>query len=285
MKIKAQLEPGKVAIVTGGSSGIGKAIACQLAERGMHVWLLAQRKELLETARAEVITYRKNPEQKIATISLDVSQLNEVHSAVQQIQAVTGPVDLLINSAGVTHPGYVEKLDINIFTWMMEVNYFGTVYVTKEVLPAMIKRKSGFILNISSGSGIVASFGYTAYAPSKFAVYGFSEALRQEMKVRGIGVSVLFPNDTDTPQLAYENQYKPPETFALNGAVGKNTAEEVARSAIRGIARGQYLIFSNLEGKLTFLLKRYAPGLLDLIMDQILASVWRKRNITIQKEA
>jgi 3-dehydrosphinganine reductase len=149
----------------------------------------------------------------------------------------------------------------------------------------MLERKSGYILNISSGSGILATFGYTAYAPSKFAVYGFSEALRQEMKLRGIGVSVLFPNDTDTPQLAYENRFKPPETFALNGAAGKNTAEEVARSAILGIEKGQFLIFSNLEGKLTFLLKRYAPGLLDLIMNQILANVWRKSNKTVQKEA
>jgi 3-dehydrosphinganine reductase len=278
MKIKAQLEPGKVAIVTGGSSGIGKAIACQLAERGMHVWLLAQRKELLETARAEVITYRKNPEQKIATISLDVSHVNEVHSAVQQIQAVTGPIDLLINSAGVTHPGYVEKLDLHIFNWMMEVNYFGTVYMIKELLPTMIQRGSGYILNICSLSGIAGSFGYAAYAPSKFALHGFSEVLRQEMKLRGIGVSIIFPTDTDTPQLAYENQYKPPETYAINGSVGFNTAASVARSAIKGIERGQFLIFSNLEGKFVFLVKRFSPGLLDFFEDQILASARKKSN-------
>ncbi len=285
MKIKAKLEPGKVALVTGGSSGIGKAIACGLAERGMHVWLLAQRKDRLDSAKIEVEAHRKVSDQVIGTVPMDVSNIEEVHLAVNRVIEKSGIPNLVVNSAGVTHPGYVEKLDINIFNWMMEVNYLGTVYITKEVLPAMIERKSGYILNISSGSGILATFGYTAYAPSKFAIYGFSEALRQEMKLRGIGVSVLFPNDTDTPQLAYENQFKPPETFALNGAAGKNTAEEVARSAIRGIERGQYMIFGNLEGKLMFLLKRYAPGVLDLIMDQILASVWRKSNKSVQKEA
>jgi len=285
MKIKAELAPGKIALITGGSSGIGKAIACGLVERGMDVWLLAQHKEGLDAARVEVESHRKNPAQKIYTYSVDVSQLDQVHTAINQVSTTSGTPDLLVNSAGVTHPGYVEKLDTHIFNWMMEVNYFGTVYTIKEVLPAMLDRKSGHILNISSGSGILATFGYTAYAPSKFAVYGFSEALRQEIKLRGIGVSVLFPNDTDTPQLTYENQFKPPETFALNGAAGRNTPEEVARSAIQGVERGQYLIFTNLEGKLTFLLKRYAPGLLDLMMDQILASVRRKNNKIVQKEA
>jgi 3-dehydrosphinganine reductase len=278
MKIKAQLEPGKVAIVTGGSSGIGKAIACELAARGMHVWLLARHPDLLEAARAEVETHRKNPSQVIGTLSTDISNLEQVHAAVDRVTEKSGVPDLLVNSAGVTHPGYVEKLDLHIFNWMMEVNYFGTVYMTKELLPTMIQRGSGYILNICSLSGIAGSFGYAAYAPSKFALHGFSEVLRQEMKLRGIGVSIIFPTDTDTPQLAYENQYKPPETYAINGSVGFNTAASVARSAIKGIERGQFLIFSNLEGKFAFLVKRFSPGLLDFFEDQILASARKKSN-------
>lgn len=199
MKIKAKLEPGKVALVTGGSSGIGKAIACGLAERGMHVWLVAQRKDLLDTARIEVETHRKNQSQMIGTVSADVSDWDQVRSAVNLVSVKSGPPDLLVNSAGVTHPGYVEKLDLNIFNWMMEVNYFGTVYMTKEVLPVMLKRGSGYILNISSMGGIIGAFGYTAYAASKFAVRGFTDALRQEIELFGIGVSILFPSDTDTP--------------------------------------------------------------------------------------
>jgi 3-dehydrosphinganine reductase len=277
MKIKANLEPGKVAIVTGGSSGIGKAIACSLAERGMHVWLVAQRKDILEAARTEVEAHRMTPDQKIHAVSTDVSNLDQVRKLISQIMEETGTPDLLVNSAGVTYPGYVETLDINIFYWMMEVNYYGTVYMTKEVLPAMIARGSGYFLNICSLSGVISSFGYTAYGASKYAVHGFSEALRMEMKVHGIGVSIIFPTDTDTPQLAYENQFKPVETRALNSAGGMNTADAIARHAIKGIERGQYNIMPNLDAKLIHLLHSLSPSLVNYIVDIIVANAVKKK--------
>lgn len=152
MKIKAKLEPGKVAVVTGGSSEIGKALACDLVKRGMHLWIVAQKEDLLEAAHAEVEAHRKTQDQVISVVSADVSELDQVRMAVNQICKASGPPDLLINAAGVAHPGYVQDLDIDIFNWMMATNYFGTVYMTKEVLPAMIKRSSGYILNISSGA-------------------------------------------------------------------------------------------------------------------------------------
>jgi 3-dehydrosphinganine reductase len=285
MKIKAKLEPGKVALVTGGSSGIGKAIACGLAERGMHVWLVAQRKDLLDSARIEVETHRKNQNQVIGTVSADVSDWDQVRMAVRQLSEKSGPPDLLVNSAGVTHPGYVEKLDLNIFNWMMEVNYFGTVYMTKEVLPSMIKRDSGYILNISSYAGLITPFGYTAYGASKAAVRAFSDALRQEMKLHGIGISIIFPTDTDTPQLEYEDQFKPPETKALNSTGGRMTPESVAKIAMKAIERGQYFILPNLEGKLYFLLNRLSASLLNFIMDQIIANADKTKNSSHMKEA
>jgi 3-dehydrosphinganine reductase len=285
MKIKAKLDPGSVAVVTGGSSGIGKAIACELAERRMQVWLVAQRKDLLEQARQEVESHRKEHGQVIATFSADVSDLGQVEKAVSFITEKGGPIDLLVNSAGVTHPGYVEKLDINIYNWLMDVNYFGTVYMTKEVLPGMIARGYGAILNICSLSGIVSSFGYSAYGPSKFAVRAFSDTLRQEMKSKGIGVYIIFPTDTDTPQLAYENQFKPPETYALNSSAGFNTPQAVAKSAIKAMQQGRYYNLPNFEAKLTYLLSRLSPGLLDFIMDQLIASARKKMKNTSRNEA
>ena len=284
MRIKAKLEPGKVAVVTGGSSGIGKAIACELAQRGMHVWLLAQRKDILVSAQKEVEAHRTDSSQVIGIVSLDVSNLGQVEKAVSFIKDRCGSIDLLVNSAGVTYPGHVEKLDINIFQWMMEVNYFGTVYMIKEMLPDMIKRGSGYILNVCSGSGVVSTFGYSAYGASKFAVHGFSEALRMEMKVHGIGVSVLFPSDTDTPQLAYENQFKPAETRAINSLAGANKPEDVARCTLRSIEHGQYFILTNFDSKFLYIVNRLSPGLLRSILDKIVANTSKKKSMLDKKK-
>jgi 3-dehydrosphinganine reductase len=276
MRIKAKLDPGKVVLITGGSSGIGKAIACELAEHGMDVWLLAQRKDLLEAARQEVEIHRINPNQKIGTISADVSDISQVRKAVNHVSDESSVPDLLVNSAGVTHPGYVQDLDIHVFNWMMEVNYFGTVYMTKEVLPAMLKRGSGYILNICSFSGIISSFGYTAYGASKYAVHGFTEALRMELNRLGIGVSILFPTDTDTPQLAYENQIKPLETRALNSTGGLYKPEDVAKSAINAIKHGRYFILPNFDTKWMFLVNRLSPSIKYFIADRIITSTLKK---------
>ncbi len=240
---------------------------------------------MLESACLEVGSHRKNPNQKVGTISADVSELDQVRKAVKQVSEISGTPDLLVNSAGVVHPGYVEKLDLNIFSWMMEVNYFGTVYMTKEVIPAMIKRGSGYIVNISSGAGLISYFGYTAYAASKFAVRGFTQALRQEMKVRGIGVSIVYPPDTDTPQLEYENQFKPSETKALSSAGKLMMPAAVANTVINGITRGQYRIIPGFELKLYYHLSGLSEGLLHFIIDQIILSAQKKKNSSLTKEA
>lgn len=285
MKIKAKLEPGKVAVVTGGSSGIGKAIACILAERGMDVWMVAQRMEILASAKKEVEGHRLNESQKIEIVSADVSDFEQTHRVVKQVSENSGPPYLLVNSAGVTHPGYVQDLNIEIFKWMMDVNYFGTIHMTKAVIPAMIHQRSGYIVNISSFAGYLCGFGYTAYGASKFAVRGFSEGLRQEMKPFGIGVSIIYPSDTDTPQLAYENKYKPPETKALANFAGAMTADQVAEKTLQSIERGQFSVFPAFEGKFWALVNRLSSSLLQFIIDFIVADAIKEKDKTHQREA
>ena len=144
-----------------------------------------------------------------------------------------GPVDIVVCSAGQARPGYLQELDADLFRSMMDVNYFGTVNVVREVVPAMIERRGGSVVGVSSAAGLVGVFGYTAYAPTKFAVRGFLESLRGELLPYGIHVGCSFPPDTDTPQLADENRYKPKETKEISGTIKPLSAERVRRASSR----------------------------------------------------
>ena len=220
----------KVVLVTGGSSGIGLAAAKLMASAGANVWLAARRREVLEAALKEVEAARRDPSQRCAVVSVDVADPQQAARAVETVTKSAGAPDVIFNSAGVTQPGYIQELSLEVFERLMKVNYFGTVYVTKAALPAMLERGSGHIINISSMAGYLGVFGYSAYGAAKFAVVGFSEVLRAEMRPYGIRVSVAFPPDTDTPQLAYEEPFKPPETKAISGSAKALSAETVALS-------------------------------------------------------
>jgi len=226
------------AIVTGGSSGIGKETARLLARRGARVTLLARRPDVLAATREEIAT----EDDKVLGISVDVSDPERLRAAIAQAELRFGPCDLLVTSAGIAHPGYFEDLPIGIFEQTMAVNYFGTLYAIRAVLPGMRERRSGHIVIVSSGAGIVGIFGYTAYSPSKFALRGLAEVLRGELGHEGIGISVVYPPDTDTPQLVAENLIKPAETKAIAAGAKTWRADEVARCILDGVDRGRFSI-------------------------------------------
>ncbi len=249
----------KTVFVTGGSSGIGLALGRLLAAQGAHVWLIARRREGLEAALEQVKAAAIRPEQRFGMVSADLSVPEQAFSAVEQVEGQASVPDVVINSAGAAHPGYLQDLSLEIFRQMMAVNYFGTLYVTKAVLPGMMARRSGHIINISSAAGFIGVFGYSAYGASKFAVTGFSEILRAEMKRYGIRVSVVFPPDTETPQLDYENQFKPPETKAISGTAKAMKPEQVAQSILRQAAKGRFLIFPALDVQLIYWLNTRLP--------------------------
>jgi len=263
---------GKIVLVTGGSSGIGLAAAKQLAAAGAHVWLAARQREKLEAALKEVLAARVDS-QKCGIVPADVSDSKQAAQLVDIVTHSVGAPDVLFNSAGITQPGYVQELPLSIFEQLMRVNYFGTVYTTAAVLPAMLKRGSGHIINISSMAGFLGGFGYTAYGASKYAVAGYSEALRAEMKSHGIRVSVVFPPDTATPQLEYEEPYKPAETKAVAGTAKAFPAEKVAHSIVQEAGKGRYMIFPAADTRFWYLVVTKLPkGLVFYILDRIAAS-------------
>jgi 3-dehydrosphinganine reductase len=273
----------KIALITGGSSGIGLAVAQYLSLQGAHVWLLARDEEGLKSA---LDSLSSNEVQKCGTISADVSDWDQVSSAVAQVESEIGVPDLVVNSAGVAHPGYFQDLGVEIFHWMMDVNYFGTVYICKAVVPGMVARGTGHIVNISSGAGFIGRYGYTAYGATKYAVRGFTDALRLELKPLGINVSIVFPPDVDTPQLAYEKEYQPPETKAQAGIASLISPswedmstlmppEELADSIMPQIKQGRYIILPGFEMKLLYWLSGFIGSGIYPIFDWLIARAQR----------
>jgi 3-dehydrosphinganine reductase len=263
-------------LITGGSSGIGLALARQLADAGANVTILARRPDLLQTALQEIETHRCTPEQIFNSLQADVSNATTLVPILEQHVAQYGSPNFLFNSAGISHPACFEETSLEIFEQLNAVNYLGTVYVTRTLIPGMLQRGSGHIINLSSVAGFIGTYGYSAYSATKFAVRGFSDTLRAELKPRRIRVSVVFPPDTDTPQLAYETPLKPPVTRELAKNAGLLSADTVARSILRGVARNRYIITPGSEATLFYALVHTLGNAVYWIMDRMVADALRK---------
>jgi 3-dehydrosphinganine reductase len=294
---------GKNVIVTGGSSGIGKATAKLLARSGSNVFIVARDQAKLDQALHEIEAEGNGVQQQFGAFSADVTDPEEVKATVETIVGGGGPPDILINSAGIVYPGYFEELPLSTFRDQMDVNYFGTLYTIRAVLPYMMEQRSGHIVNIASVAGAIGVFGYTGYGASKFAVRGVSEVLRIELKPHNIGLSVVIPNDTDTPQLRGERKAQPLETKITEGMLkpeGLRTAsefiaywlvklfndggepmsaEQVAVSLLRGIRQGRYLIAPDPLFGLAYHLRGLVIPLANWAFDKLVPLAREQRGI------
>merc|ERR1712065_91836 len=184
-----------LAVVTGASSGIGRATAIALAKRGRPVLLLARRAERLAEVQSEIGA------EGCMTASIDVTDADAVTAAVDAAVAKHGPVDVLVNNAGVMQLGKLSTQDPSEWRTMFEVNVLGLLNVTRAVLPSMEERGSGTIVNVSSVAGIKAFPDHAAYCGTKFGVHGISETLREE--VSGKNVRVISPGAVETELLSH----------------------------------------------------------------------------------
>lgn len=223
------------AIVTGGSQGIGRATAHLLVQRGARVSIVARNRERLDTTVAELGASAR-------AAAADVTDPDALDAAFAELTEQQGPCELLITSAGASHPGYFEQLPLEVFRAQMDLDYFGTLHAIRAVLPAMLERGRGGIVGISSAAGLVGVFGFGAYAPAKYAVRGLCDALHAEFSDRGIYVGCAYPPDTLTPGFHTENEIKPPETAAASGGIKPKTAEAVATAIVKGIERDRRVI-------------------------------------------
>ena len=180
---------GRTALITGAGSGIGRAIAVSLARRGCHLILADVNEAGLDQTAAEV-----SPSVTVARHRLDVSDTTAVAAFPERIG---GDLDLLVNNAGVALGGAFEQVSAADFEWLIGINFFGVVRMTRALLPLLRRSPDPHIVNLSSIFGIVAPPGQTAYVASKFAVRGFSESLRHELK-GAVGVTVVHPGGVKT---------------------------------------------------------------------------------------
>ncbi len=263
------------AYVTGGSSGIGKATAIDLARRGASVCISARGEERLESALGEIESAARTKDQTFCALKVDVSDRAEVDAQARTVLEKLGGLDLLINNAGVAHAGLIADAGPDEYLQMMDINYFGTVWTTLAFLPHFRAQGSGIIAGVSSTLGLVGLYGYSAYAASKFAVTGFYDCLRQDMLKFGVQVSVLFPSDTDTPQFHAENELKPPETKAISGNIDMVSPDMVAETFLEGMLAGKYQIVPGFENKFVIWTSQKLPSVMRWYITRDLKKYWR----------
>ncbi|TDE54361.1 3-ketoacyl-ACP reductase [Flavobacterium sp. GT3P67] len=184
----------KNALITGAGKGIGKAIALALAKEGVNVILVARTQEEIDSVAAKVRSLRV----KALAITADVADINSVNAAVAKALAEFGTIDILINNAGIAAFGKFLELEPTDWERIIQVNLMGTYYVTRAVLPNMIERQTGDIINISSTAGLSGNALTSAYSASKFAVLGLTESLMQEVRKHNIRVTALTPSTVAT---------------------------------------------------------------------------------------
>jgi 3-dehydrosphinganine reductase len=255
---------GKNVFLTGGSSGIGLATAKLLAAAGANVVIFARDAGKLAAALEQIESRRVSAAQRFACRPLDVADHAAVTAVMAEAVESFGAPDLLINNVGRALPHYFEDITIEQFDETMRTNLYGVWSTTAALVPHM--KAGAAIVNVSSMAGFMGVFGLSDYCASKFAVVGFSEALRQELRPRGIAVSVLCPPDTDTPGLAHEDLTKPAETKAVSGGAKLMQPDAVAVELLQGIGRGTFMIVPGGDGKLAYFMKRHAPAVVDGIM-------------------
>ena len=253
-------------MITGGSSGIGEALAVEAAGRGAHLTLLARGAERLERVAAQVGAGASAS--AVTGLACDVSDRDAVRSVFATAVADRGPVDVLICSAGITLPGRFLEADDDVFRSMMDVDYFGTLWPIREVAPSMVERRSGSIVGVSSACALAGIYGYSAYGAAKFAVRGLLESLRTELVPHGVHVCCVYPPDVDTPMLAEEDRFKPAETKAISGSIKPISAAQVATAIIDGIDDGQAEIYADLQTRAFARTVTVVPGVYRRLFDR-----------------
>lgn len=265
----------KNVLVTGGSSGIGLDLAKAYAKKGANVVLLARNQARLDDAVKECSALKLTVDQQIEGFSVDVGNREALAQAVNDIKNKVGTLDLMILSAGIVQSvRFMEQSDED-FNSIMHTNVVGSRAVAKAFLPDMIKQGKGQVCFVSSLGGLIATYGYSAYSASKFAVIGMAGALRQELYASGVGVSVLCPPEVDTPMVAKEADHILPETRFVKDIGGLLSTATVTKATVKGINQNTFIIVPGIMGKISYMQARFMPNVFGWFMQKLVGLAGR----------
>jgi len=266
----------KIVVITGGSSGLGKALAQRFAMSGAHLALIARNENKLLQVRQELSALCAG-QKKVEIFSCDVSDDHAVKQTFTEITETIGVPDILINNAGILREGRFENLSLSTFRETMDIDFYGVLHCTKAVLAAFIKRGSGRIVNISSLGGRMASYGYSAYCSSKFALVGLTDTLRAELKPSNIQIHLVCPGEFDSPMVEELNTYRTDANRVVTQTVPVLPLRVVADEIVRGIRKNRYLIIPGRMSRILDLGNRLAPRISRFIVD------YRIKKVTVKK--
>lgn len=230
---------GRVAVITGAGSGIGRALATELAGRGARLAL----SDINEDAVGETVAQCEKSGAQAKGYRLDVADREAFAAHADEVAGHYGQVNLVVNNAGVALMSTVEQLSYQDFEWLMGINFWGVVHGTKSFLPHLIASGEGHLVNISSVFGLVGVPTQSAYNAAKFAVRGFTEALRQEMLIerRPVGVSCVHPGgiQTNIARDARSSEGTAQERATEFAKIARTSPEDAARTILRGVERSR----------------------------------------------
>jgi len=247
----------KVVVVTGGSDGIGKALVDALIHRGAKVATCGRNHEKLYSL--QVLHSGKH----LHTMVADVSNLNDCKNFIDSTISVYGQIDILINNAGISMRALLNDADIDVIKKVMEINFFGMLYCTKLSLDSIIKNK-GTIVGVSSIAGFRGLPGRSGYSGSKFAMNGFLEALRTELKDQGVNVMWVCPGfTTSNIRNVALNSHGQSQGESPMDEGKMMSADECARHILRAIEKKKRTLVLTFNGKRTVFLNKFFPAWTD----------------------
>lgn len=253
---------GRTAVVTGAASGIGRGVAIALAARGCHLALA----DIDEAGLAETTSLVRHDGLRVTRHALDVSDRAGVATFPAVVRASHPGVDVLVNNAGVAVGGNFEQVSDEDFEWLFGINFWGVVRLTRAFLPVLRESDEARIVNLSSVFGIVAPAGQVPYAASKFAVRGFSEALRHELAGSTIGVTVVHPGGVAT---SISDNARAPAGVPMEEVVRRREEfrkylrmppQRAGEIIVRGIERRQPRVLVGTDALALSLVARLAPA-------------------------